>query len=283
VYQFQTKFRNETRAKSGIMRGREFLMKDFYSFSRTEEEHAVFYEKAKAAYVSIFNKVGLGDRTYVTFALGGSFSAYSHEFQTLTEAGEDIIYVHKEKNVAINKEALNDETLALLGVRSEDLVEEKAVEVGNIFSLGTKFSVPLGLSCKNEAGEEIPVIMGSYGIGVGRLMGTVVESLSDAKGLVWPKAVAPFHIHLLAMPDASGEVMKAATRAYDELVAAGREVLFDDRDIGAGAKFADADLIGIPVRIVIGFKHLADGKAELSDRATWQTRLIPLSEISVIS
>ena len=194
VYQFQTKFRNETRAKSGILRGREFLMKDLYSFSRDEKEHTEFYEKAQQAYKNIYRTVGLGDVTYMTFASGGSFSKYSHEFQTLTDAGEDVIYVDDKKKIAINKEVLTPEVLGELGVIREELVEKKAIEVGNIFSLGTRFSKPLDLSYSDEKGEKREVIMGCYGIGLGRLMGTVAEVLSDTNGLVWPKSIAPFQI-----------------------------------------------------------------------------------------
>jgi len=278
VYQFQTKFRNELRAKSGIMRGREFLMKDLYSFSKDQKEHDDFYEKAKQAYLSIYEKVGLGDTTYTTFALGGTFSKYSHEFQTLSEAGEDVIYLNKEKKMAINEEAFTDEVLAELGVKKEDFVKEKGIEVGNIFTLGTKFSEPLELNFKNEAGETLPVIMGCYGIGLTRLMGTIVETLSDEKGLVWPKSVAPFDIHLIALPDQTGEVSKLAEKLYQE-ISESEEVLFDDRDIGAGAKFADADLIGIPTRIVIGSKNLAEGKVEITDRKTGETNLVAVDDI----
>ncbi len=214
IYQFQTKFRNETRAKSGIMRSREFIMKDLYSFSRNEQEHHEFYEKAKQAYVNIFKRAGLGDNTYVTFASGGTFSKYSHEFQTVTDAGEDVIFVHKEKNIAINKEVLNDETLKNLDIKKEDLVEKKAVEVGNIFSLGTKFSDAFDLAYLNETGEKKSVIMGSYGIGPGRVMGTIVETLSDEKGIVWPEAVAPFAAHLIYIPGKNPEVKKQADALY---------------------------------------------------------------------
>ena len=187
AYQFQTKFRNETRAKSGIMRGREFIMKDLYSFSRSQEEHDAFYAKAKEAYVNIFKRAGLGETTYVTFASGGTFAKYSHEFQTVTDAGEDIIYIDKEKNIAINKEVYSDEVIADLGLDKSTLVEAKAVEVGNIFSLGTRFSDVFDLTYENEKGEKEAVVMGSYGIGPARLMGTIVETLSDEKGIVWPE------------------------------------------------------------------------------------------------
>ena len=278
AYQFQTKFRNETRAKSGIMRGREFLMKDLYSFSKTQGEHDEFYEKAKQAYVNIYNKVGLGERTYVTFASGGSFSKYSHEFQTVTDAGEDTIYISKEKGIAINEEVFNDEVLAELGVEKNELTQAKAVEVGNIFTLGTKFSEPIELFFKNDQDQSVPVIMGCYGIGLPRVMGAVAEILSDDKGLVWPKSIAPFDVHLVALFDNEGKVTKEAEALYAEL-SKKFDVLYDDREGGAGSKLADADLIGIPTRIVIGAKSLAEGKAEVTDRKTGETKSIIISEI----
>ncbi len=255
VYQFQTKFRNEKRAKSGILRGREFLMKDLYSFSKTVDEHDAFYEKMKQAYVSIFKKAGIGDRTYLTFASGGSFAPFSHEFQMLTDAGEDIIYIDEEKQIAVNEEVNNAEVLATLSFDASKLKQAKAVEVGNIFSLGTKFSEPLELLYQDETGGNLPVIMGSYGIGVPRLMGAIVEALSDEKGIVWPKSVSPFAVHLILV-GSSEEGKKRAEDAYLKLNEAGIEVLFDDRaTTRAGEKFADADLIGIPVQAVVGDKN----------------------------
>ncbi|MFA6158154.1 MAG: aminoacyl--tRNA ligase-related protein [Candidatus Paceibacterota bacterium] len=285
VYQFQTKFRNEARAKSGIMRGREFLMKDLYSFSRTQEEHDSFYQKAKQAYVNIFARVGLGHVTYPTFALGGSFSKYSEEFQTITDAGEDMIYVHEGKKVAVNKEVLEPSVLADLGLKREELVEKKAVEVGNIFNLGTKFSEPLNLAYIDEKGEKKTVIMGCYGIGLSRVMGTIVEALADDKGIVWPKSVAPFKAHLVLVDGRGGATDPAnasrneADRLYAALSAAGIEVLYDDRETRPGEKFADADLMGMPYRIVVSEKTLAAGTYELKERATGATSMITEKEL----
>ena len=279
AYQFQTKFRNEARAKSGIMRGREFLMKDLYSFCRDQKEQDAFYEKAKEAYVRVFDRLGLGAETYITFAGGGSFSKYSHEFQTLTEAGEDTIYIHEKKKIAINKEVFNDEVLNDLGVKREDLIEKKAVEVGNIFSLGTKFSEPLGLVYTNEAGKPTPVVMGSYGIGPSRVMGTIVETHADEKGLVWPEAVAPFAVHLIAIFDKAGKVKVEADNLYKKLSDKGIEVLFDDRDTTAGEKFGDSDLIGIPTRYVISEKTLAAESVEKKDRQTGKVEMVKISTL----
>ncbi|MFA9262358.1 MAG: proline--tRNA ligase [Undibacterium sp.] len=263
VYQFQTKFRNELRAKSGIMRGKEFLMKDLYSFDRNEEEHQIFYAKVRAAYIRIFERLGIGALTHVAFASGGIFSRFSEEFQTVSEAGEDIIYVDSEKGIALNKEVLTDDVLAELGVDRSKLIEKKSIEVGNIFHLGTKFSTPLGLTYKDEAGEMQPVVMGSYGIGPTRLLGTIVEVLADEKGLVWPKSIAPFQVHLLSL----GADEKAA-EIYEQLTKAGIEVLYDDRDMRAGEKFAEADLLGIPYRVVIGKRSIESGEAEVKSRAS---------------
>jgi len=279
AYQFQTKFRNEARAKSGIMRAREFLMKDLYSFCRDEREHAEFYEKAKGAYVKIFERLGLGDKTYVTFASGGSFAKYSHEFQTLSEAGEDMIYVDEKKMIAVNKEVLNDEVLKDLGVNRSDLVEKKAVEVGNIFSLGTRFSDALDLNYVDSEGKKQPVVMGSYGIGPGRVMGAMVETMSDEHGLVWPRGIAPFDVHLVLILDKEGKVKAEADALYDELVKNGVSVLYDDRDLRPGEKFADSDLIGIPTRIVISEKNLKEGKLEVKDRKSGKVEMVEKGEI----
>jgi prolyl-tRNA synthetase len=277
VYQFQTKFRNEERAKSGIMRAREFLMKDLYSFNIDDAAHHSFYEEAKKAYVRVFDRLGLGGQTYVTFASGGSFAKYSHEFQTITDAGEDTIYVHEGKHLAVNKEVLNDEVLKDLGISKSDLVEKKAVEVGNIFSLGTKFSDALGLNYKDAEGKNKPVIMGSYGIGPGRVMGTIAELWSDDKGLVWPESVSPFTVHLVALFDTEGAVKKAAEELYTRLTKKGVEVLYDDRDETAGTKFSDSDLIGIPKRVVISAKTLKENSVETKDRRTGKVEMVGIS------
>ena len=235
-YQIQTKFRNETRAKSGIMRCREFPMKDMYSFSKDTAEHEAFYEKSKAAYQNIFNRMGLGDKTYITFASGGTFSKYSHEFQTVSSAGEDLIYICDKCKIAVNKEIIQEQNKCP-ACSGENLREEKAVEVGNIFNLGTKFSDALDLTYLDEKGVPQKVIMGSYGIGPGRLMGTVVETLSDDNGLVWPVEISPFRVHLVQVGD-KDDVKKAAENLYEELCKASIEVLFDDRDLRPGEKFA---------------------------------------------
>ncbi len=278
VYQFETKLRNELRAKSGIMRGREFLMKDMYSYSVSEEAHQQFYQAAIEAYHRVFERVGIGDRTFLTFASGGAFTQFSHEFQTLTPVGEDTVYVHREKKLAINKEVYTPEVLAQLGVASEDLVEEVASEVGNIFSFGSAKCEQLGLSFKDESGHDQPVILGSYGIGITRLMGLLVELTATETGFVWPASVAPFSQHLLLLGN-EPSVRQAADSLYADLCGAGVEVLYDDRDVRAGEKFADSDLIGLPRRIVVSSKSLATDSYELTDRATGVTELVHKAEL----
>lgn len=279
VYQFQTKFRNEARAKSGIMRTREFIMKDLYSFSKDQAEHDMFYEKSKQAYIKIFDRLGLGDTTYVTFASGGMFSKFSHEFQTISDAGEDMIYVHEGKKIAVNKEVYNDEVLKELGIDKSELVEKKSIEVGNIFSLGTRFSDALSLKYKDAEGKSQSVVMGSYGIGPGRVMGTIVETFADEKGLVWPEAVAPFNVHLVALLDEEGTVKKAADALYNKLSSEGVDVLYDDREASAGDKFADSDLIGIPKRYVLSAKTLKENSVEVKERKTGKVSMVKISDL----
>jgi prolyl-tRNA synthetase len=269
-YDITTVFRNEARAKSGVMRGREFYWKALYSFSKDEEQHVEFYEKATQAYKNVFERTGVGSDTYLTFASGGSFSKYSHEFQTISDAGEDLIYINKndlgkgvkmeDGHAALNKEVYTDDVKKDLGI--EGIFEEvKAIEVGNIFTLGEKFSEPLGLKYKDEYGIEKNVFMGSYGIGISRLVGAIVEVHGDDKGLVWPESVAPFQVHLLSIgQDDDSDIL------YKELTDMGVEVLYDDRSASAGEKFADSDLIGIPTRVVVSGRSLEAGGVEVKER-----------------
>jgi prolyl-tRNA synthetase len=266
-YQFQIKFRNEPRPKSGLMRGREFLMKDLYSFSVDLAQHQAFYDQAAETYQKIFDRLGLGEITYKTFASGGSFAKFSHEFQTVSPVGEDTIYISDEKRLAVNEEVLTDEVLAELKLNRQDLRPEKAVEVGNIFTLGAKYSEALGLVYTDEHGQQKPVFMGSYGIGPTRLMGLIAEHFADEKGLVWPDNIAPLQVYLINVgPDEN--VVEMTTKLYDELNEKGIEVLWDDRDVRPGEKFADAELIGIPHRVVVSPKLLAVGQLEYKSRTS---------------
>ncbi len=273
LYQIQTKFRNEKRAKAGLMRGREFLMKDLYSFHENQEDLDIFYEKAISGYKNIFNRLGLGDKTYLTYASGGSFSKYSHEFQTESEAGEDIIYLCSKCKTAVNKEIISEQnTCPECG--NKDLKEIKAIEVGNIFKLGTKYSKPFGLMYKDKEGNDQDVIMGCYGIGISRIMGSVVEVCHDEKGIIWPENIAPFKVHLLSL--SSNE---EADKIYEELKNKDIEVLYDDRDVFAGEKFADSDLIGCPYRLIISAKTLKEGKVELKYRNSGEVEMVDINSI----
>ncbi len=279
IYQFQTKFRNELRAKSGILRGREFLMKDMYSFHTTQEDFDNFYEEMKGVYKNIFKRAGIGHLTYLTFASGGVFSKYSHEFQTLTGAGEDIIYVDEDKAIAVNKEVYNDEVLASLGLDKGKLVEQKAIEVGNIFELKDRFSKPLELTYTDEKGDKHNILMGCYGIGLGRLMGTVVEALSDDKGIIWPESIAPFQVHMLVLGE-NESVKEEANKVYQTLLDNNIEVLFDDRvALSPGEKFADADLIGIPLRAVVSERSMKEGGIEIKKRTEEKGKIIILTDL----
>ena len=273
VYQFQTKFRNELRAKSGILRGREFLMKDLYSFHTNEEDLDKFYAEVEVAYKKIYERLGLGEDTFETFASGGIFSKYSHEFQTFLPVGEDDVYYNADKSVVLNKEVLNPETLNDLGVKEEELQQTTAAEVGNIFKLKFKYSEPLGLKYSDEQNSQQVVYMGCYGIGVSRVMGVIVEKYADDKGLVWPESVAPFKYHLIGIGENG---MKRAEEFYANHPG---EVLFDDRDLRPGEKFADAELMGMPYRIVISDKTLAEDSAEVTDRRTGESKLVKISEL----
>jgi len=281
-YDFKSIFRNEIRSKSGLLRGREFYWKALYSFCKNIEEHNEFYEKMKIAYLNIFKKVGIGHLTYLTFASGGSFSKFSHEFQTITSAGEDTIYLDENQSIAINKEVLNEEVLNSLNLKKEDLVEHKGIEVGNIFTLGTKYSEPIDLKYQTEDGKFNYVFMGSYGIGLDRLMGTIVEVLSDDKGIIWPENIAPFKVHLLMLGE-SENVKENAEKLYFELNKKNIETLLDDRlNMSAGEKFADADLIGIPYRIVVSERSLKENGFELKKRNEEKGEIISLDELLIL-
>lgn len=278
AFQFQTKFRNEARPRSGLLRAREFLMKDLYSFDLDKESHEKYYERAKQAYTKIWERLGIADQTYLTFASGGTFSKYSHEFQTLCENGEDTIYVDKKKKIAVNKEVFNDEVLKELGLKKEDMEEEKAIEVGNIFPLGTKYSEALGLTYTDEKGEKKPVFMGSYGIGVGRAMATIVELRHDNKGITWPENISPYKVHLVGLNLEDKEVNKKAEDIYNKLLENNIDVLFDDRkEVSAGQKFADSDLLGITYRAVVSAK--TGNEVEIKRREEDKSEIVSVEDL----
>lgn len=278
IYQFQNKFRMELRSKSGILRGREFMMKDLYSFHLTEEDLDTYYEKAADSYKKIFNIVGIGNKTYKTYASGGTFSKYSHEFQTVTPAGEDTIYICNKCELAINEE-IKGEVDTCPSCKGSEFKQEKAIEVGNIFKLNTKYSNPFDFKIKDEKGEYKEVLMGCYGIGLGRLMGTIIEVHHDEKGIAWPKEVAPYDVHLIMINDKGLRIKEKADKIYEELQRAGVEVLFDDRDVAPGAKFADADLIGVPVRLVVSERTLRSDSGQAGDKIEFKKRNSDKSEL----
>ncbi len=278
VYQFQNKLRNELRAKSGIMRGREFIMKDLYSYSRTEEDHKLFYDSVIEAYHRIFRRLGIGEDTFLTFASGGAFTQFSHEFQTITDAGEDVVYVDRRKKIAINEEVFTDDVTQQLNLDRNNLEKVKASESGNIFSFGGKKCEDLGLLYTDKDGKKKPVILGSYGLGITRLMGIIVEKLSDEKGMIWPEEIAPYRAHIIALGEQKDEqVQKISEEIY---TAFGEEkALLDDRDVRAGEKFAEADFLGLPLRIVVSKRSLSEGGVEVKLRTEKESKIIPLEEI----
>jgi prolyl-tRNA synthetase len=282
VYQIQSKFRDELRAKSGVMRGREFGMKDLYSFHATQEDLEAYYEKVKQAYVTIFARCGMDVK--VTEASGGSFTKkFSHEFQIITPAGEDLLIACPKCTFAQNTEVATLKAGEKCPKCETELIETKGVEAGNIFDLGTRFSEAFDVSFTTETGERKHVLMGCYGIGTTRLVGAIVEASHDDKGIIWPKNVAPFHVHIVALGSkdeaAQAATMTTAEKLYADLQAQGVEVLFDDRmGMSAGEKFGDADLLGMPVRVVVSEKSLKNNAFEVKLRAGGEPMMIPVAE-----
>lgn len=273
VYQIQNKFRNELRAKSGLLRGREFIMKDMYSLAGSQDEHTELYERAAEAYHRVYERLGIGDITYRTAADGGIFTErFSDEFQTLSDIGEDTIYVDEEKRLAVNEEVYTDENLKKLGLDKSKLVKKKGVEVGNIFPLETKYTDALDVYYTDENGKEQQIVMGCYGIGISRLMGVIAEHFSDDKGLVWPESIAPAKVYLVRI--GGDEAVRRADALYEELQSKGIEVLYDDRDERPGAKFADAELMGIPYRVTVSDRLIEQNQYELTMRSTGATELL---------
>jgi len=278
MYQFQTKLRNELRAKSGIMRGREFVMKDMYTYANSDEEHQKIYDKVTQAYLKIFDRLGVGDKTYLTYASGGAFTEFSHEFQTITDAGEDIVYLDESKKLAINEEVYNDEIISRLSLNKKTLKKVKTAEVGNIFSFGTAKSKQLDLKFTNKEGKEEYVVLGSYGIGITRLMGVIVELFSDEKGMVWPESIAPYKVYLAQLGQ-DKVVLDAAKRLYDILIKNNVEVFWDDRDARPGEKFSDADLYGFPYRIVISQNTTKANEYEVKRRDQQEVNNLTIDEL----
>ena len=273
VYQIQNKYRNEARAKSGILRGREFNMKDLYSFHADEKDLDAYYTDATEAYFKVFKRLGLGDLTVLTYASGGVFSKYSHEYQPISDGGEDTIHLCEKCQVAVNQEII-DEQKVCPTCGNKKLTEKKAIEVGNIFKIKTKFTEAFKFYYQTAEGKEKIVTMGCFGMGPSRIMGTLVEIFHDDKGIIWPESVAPYKINLVAL-GVDEEVLAEADKIYDQLTQAGSEVLFDDRtEKGAGEKLGDADLIGLPYRVIISKKTLAEKSAEVKRRDSQEAELV---------
>ena len=290
VYQIQDKFRDELRAKSGLLRGVEFLMKDLYSFHKNDKDLDKYYEKVKKSYFRIFKRCGLEKETFLTLASGGTFSKYSHEFQTITPYGEDHIYLCSKCKLAINKEVIKKENYRCPKCKRKNLEEKRAIEVGNIFKLRDKFSKTFNFTFKDKEGKEKFVLMGCYGMGLGRLMGTIVEIYHDEKGIIWPESVAPFQAHLLCL-EKKKEVKKITEKLYKDLSLQmkfspdgqrrnSEVLLYDDREnVSAGEKLAEADLIGIPYRIVVSEKTLFKKSVEIKKRDEKRAKLVSLSKL----
>jgi len=272
VYQIQTKFRDEARAKSGLMRGREFRMKDLYSFHSSEEDMEQYYDKVVESYKKTFERLGLN--ALYTEASGGTFSKFSHEFQVETESGEDTLYVCEKCGMAKNKEVFQD-GIECTACGLTTWKQISASEVGNIFKLQHKYSTNFNLKFTGQDGQQNLVYMGCYGIGTSRLMGVIVEKFHDEKGIMWPEAVAPFKVHLISLK--GGE--EQAEKLYNDLLTAGIEVLYDDRAASAGVKFADSDLIGIPYRVVVSSRTLEKNSVELKKRSESEFSLVEIGAI----
>jgi prolyl-tRNA synthetase len=250
LYQIGPKYRDEARAKSGILRGREFRMKDMYSFHASHEDFKTFYDRVIEAYLKIFARCGLED-VKITEASGGSFTKkHSHEFNVITPAGEVDLYYCEGSAKALNEEVVKGNAAELLGCNETDVKQAKAVEIGNIFDLGIRFSEAFNLKFVDESGKRHMATAGCYGIGTTRLIGAIAEVYHDDNGLTWPDEVRPFDAHLINIAQDS----KFADAVYRTLRSEGFDILYDDRDLSAGKKFVAADLIGVPVRLLVSDK-----------------------------
>lgn len=277
IYQFQNKLRNELRAKSGVMRGREFVMKDLYSFHATQADLDKYYEIVATAYARIFDHLGIGDRTFRTFASGGAFTEFSHEFQTICDAGEDWLYLDRAKNIAVNEEVL-DASIKKFGLKPENLEKVRSAEVGNIFNFGDEKGRSMHALFTDENGDQKPLFLASYGIGVTRLVGVIAELFADDKGLVWPDSVAPFRVYLVNI-GAEADTIESTRKLYDKLKSQNITVLWDDRDARPGEKFADAELMGLPHRVVVSPKTIAVDKIEYKVRRGDDAELLTSDEL----
>ncbi len=277
VYQINTKFRDELRAKSGVLRGREFRMKDMYSFHTSQEDLENFYHRALQAYVKVFSRCGIDVK--VVQASGGIFtSKVSHEFQAITPAGEDVLIACESCSFGQNSEIATVKEGEACPQCGGKLIKTKGIEVGNIFDLGTKYTDAFEFDVNNAEGSQQRLLMGCYGIGTSRLVGAIVETFHDEKGIIWPESVAPYKVHLVSLGN-DESVKQEVEKLYTELLAKNIEVLFDDREASAGAKLADADLIGIPWRVVVSKKTLEQGSVEVKKRNESEAQMAKIDEL----
>lgn len=276
LYHFSTKFRNEPRAKSGVLRSREFIMKDLYSVHTSQEDLDKYYGEIAQAYMKVFDRVSL--TALRVEAAGGVFTKeHTHEFQVFSEAGEDEIIYCPGGDYAQNVEIATAKEGQQCVLGHGPLEKARCIEVGNIFRFGTVYSEKMDVAYTDKNGKKHFAYLGSYGIGVTRLMGTIVEVSHDEKGIIWPKSVAPFDVHLVHIEDPGTESW--AKETYEKLTKAGIEVLWDDReDATAGEKFADADLIGVPVRLVVS-KKVGKGKVEWKDRSEQKEEILVIEQV----
>ncbi len=275
VYQVQTKFRDEPRAKSGILRGREFRMKDMYSFHIDEADIDQYYDRTSEAYLRAFKQVGLN--AFNVKASGGAFSKYSDEFQVESAIGEDTIYRCSKCSFAMNSEISEVKAGDKCPDCDGKISEVKGIEVGNIFKLGTRYSSAINWNIVDKEGKQQPVIMGCYGIGTSRLMGAVVECLHDDRGMIWPRSIAPYDVHVVNLMRTKSDVADDVAVALER---AGYSVLYDDRpEASVGQKLADADLLGMPVRVVISERSLAQQSVEVKARVSDTPILVTPADI----
>ena len=277
LFQIQNKFRNELRATGGLLRTREFIMKDLYSFHSNEEDLVNFYNKVKNSYFNIFKRCGL-DAVAVSADSGAIGGDYSSEFMAVTDVGEDTILVCNKCGYGANIEKIKDSKKC---PECDNLLEsKKAIELGHIFCLGTKYSKMMNANYKNKKGEEKPILMGCYGVGVSRLMATIIELKNDDRGIIWPKEVAPFQIHLICL-DSEGKIKEESDRIYSQLKKDNFDVLYDDRENkSAGEKFIESDLIGIPIRIVVSEKTLKENSVGVKRREEEKEQLVKINNLN---
>ena len=276
LYQIQVKFRNEPRAKSGLLRGREFMMKDMYSFHVDEKDFENHYKKVGDKYLEIFSKIGLKAK-YVA-ADGGIFSKYSHEFQVICPTGEDTIYYCDKCDFAENKEIAKVKDGDKCPECSGEIIEAKSIEVGNIFPLKNKFSSAMGAKFVDKDGSEKDLVMGCYGIGLTRVLAAIVEVYFDQEKnkMIWPESVAPYNAEIISLGK-DKEAEELYKKIKDKI-----EILYDDRDVSAGEKFAEADLIGSPKRVIVSEKSIKSGGAELIDIKSGESQIVEIEKIASV-